>query len=1173
MTQQEKKTTRINKMVMQGFKSFAKHTEVLFGPKFNCVLGPNGAGKSNVLDSLCFVLGKSGSKNLRAEKSGNLVYNGGKSKKPAKHGEVSIFFDNKLRMFPYEQDEVKVSRIVKQSGQSVYRINDETKTRREILELLGLAKINPDGYNIILQGDIVRFVEMPPIERRGLIEDIAGISVYEEKKNKALNELDKVEKHLNDTEIILKERETHLKELRKDRDQAMKYKEMNDKVRENKASYLKLQMDRKEKEQKDMDGKAGNTQDSFTKLQDDIKEFINKSLEKEQEMNAISKEIEEKGEVEQVSLNKEVENLKIDLAKAQSRTETVNQEITKVQNRRKDLASNLEESKRKIDQLDQDQKEAKSSFKGKEKDLQEVVQKIKDFKDKNKLDDIGNIESKIEEIDKKSEELLKDVHDLREKKHSLIREQDDVQREISLIDERIQKVSEVEKEHKEQLDEIQGKRQEFKKSTLELNKCLDEDSTLATTLNKLRNQRHELSEDLSKLRARNISIQETTRGDVAIKSILGLQSKREGIYGTVADLGNVSSKYGLALEVAAGQRIKSIVVETESVASECIKYLKTKRLGTATFLPLNKVRSKEQDKQLQKLAKGSGCHGFAIDLVEHDPKFKKVFSHVFENTLVVDNIDVAVRLGIGKAKFVTLDGDLAARSGAMHGGFRQRKKESMGFKEKELTKDLEKAEKLMAELEESITVHEQKKQENEEKITSLRQFKAELEGAIIKGEKSLHLEDNDLSASHGKKKELQDREQLIITQEGEITTTISEKNQELAQFKVEKQKLRAAITQLNNPALIAELSAFEQKKNELKDEIIRMEQDIKNREHLTSNITKPEYNKIEDVINLCNKEEKDFKTELVQLQESVKTKENQLSEKEKLLADFRKRFKGLFAKSNQLKDEVHQITLKIEKKKEESRQLEIKLNTYSLKKSELTGNLTSLQEEFAQYEGVPLNLERSEEDLKKEIAKWEKMRENIGAVNMRALDIYDTVEKQYKELTEKKDGLANEREDVIMLMNEIEGKKKELFLQTFDAVNAHFQEFFKMLTTKGAEAALIIEDPENPFEAGVRINVKISGSKFLDIRSLSGGEKTLTALAFIFAIQEHDPASFYVLDEVDAALDKHNSERLAKLLKKYATNAQYILISHNDGIISTADNLYGVSMNEHGISQVVSLKV
>jgi len=215
---------------------------------------------------------------------------------------------------------------------------------------------------------------------------------------------------------------------------------------------------------------------------------------------------------------------------------------------------------------------------------------------------------------------------------------------------------------------------------------------------------------------------------------------------------------------------------------------------------------------------------------------------------------------------------------------------------------------------------------------------------------------------------------------------------------------------------------------------------------------------------------------------------------------------------------------------------------------------------------------KPEEQLKSEISKFERMVENIGSVNLKSLEIYESVEEEYSKLLQKKDTLKVEKDDVLEMMKEIEGKKRELFMNTYDVVNANFKEIFMNLSTKG-EASLDLEAPESPFEGGLNIKVRLSGNKFMDIRGLSGGEKTMTALAFIFAIQEHDPATFYVLDEVDAALDKKNSEKLAKLIRKYSDRSQYVIISHNDGIIAEADNLYGVSMDEHGISNVVSLKI
>ena len=1167
------KATRINKMVMHGFKSFAKHTEILFGGNFNCVLGPNGAGKSNVLDALCFVLGKSSSRDLRAEKSANLIYNGGKAKKPAKHGEVSIYFDNASKVFPTEDKEVKISRIVRENGQSVYKINDKAMTRQQITNLLSLAKIDPDGYNIILQGDIVRFVEMHPEDRRKLIEDIAGISIYEEKKHKALLELDKVEQHLRETDLILTERNTYLKELKKDRDQALKYKDMSDRIKQNKASYLKIQIDRKDSEKKSIQDKIDSGNKELAALREKITRLKSENAEKKKQIDLISKEIEEKGETEQLSLNKEVEGLKIELARGNSRTETCRNELNKLKQRRSDLKSSVGEIESRITQLTQEKKELEDRIGSNNRDRETINSKIIRFKEKNNIGNLADIEKKVEEIDKRAEELQKEITALRESQHNFIREKDRISHEISVLGDRIKKVIDVEKEQKGQLDALKEKRRQFKEMTLELNKRLDEDSSLAIRLSESRRKMNSVNEELAKLRAKDITIKEFARGDLAVKKILEMKGRRSGIYGTVADLGNVSSKYAVALEVAAGPRIKSIVVENEKLAAELIRYLKENKLGMATFLPLNKISSRDRNDESGKLMGAKGVHDFAINLVTFDQKFKKVFSYVFSDTIIVDSMDVATRLGIGKAKFVTLDGDTAEVSGAMHGGFRERKKEAFGFKEREVAESLEQNERKMGELSGFIDAFERKRTENEAMITELREKKAALEGEIIKSESSMHLESSDTEVSMQQQKSLESKEKQVDEEIAKINSGIAEQNRELTNLKIEKQKLRNEIAQLNDPTLLAELNTFEQKFKELSEDTIRLGSEIKGIDAQIINIFLPEKDKTEKILKQIDKDEENFNSELEKVKGAITQKEALLKEKEMLAKEFYTKFKGLFTRQNIIKEEIQKNEFSVDKLTEESRQVEIKVNFSSLKNAETTASLAALNQEFAQYEGVKLDLEKSEDALKGEISKFERMREDIGSVNMRALDVYDEAEKQYNEFLDKKEKLGKEKEDVLTMMNEIEGKKKELFIRTFDVVNNNFKNFFGMLTTKGAEANLVLENEDNPFEGGLRINVKITGSKFLDIRGLSGGEKTMTALAFIFAIQEHEPASFYVLDEVDAALDKHNSEKLAKLIRQYSEKAQYIMISHNDGVISTADILYGVSMNDDGISQVVSLKI
>jgi len=517
--------TKINKIVMKGFKSFAKHTELMFGGDFNIILGPNGSGKSNVLDALCFVLGKTSSKSLRAERSANLIYNGGKSKKSAKQGEVSIYFDNSNKRFPTEDKEVKATRVVRQNGQSVYKINDKQRTRQQMVDLLSVAKINPDGYNIIMQGDIVRFVEMPPIERRMLIEEIAGISVYEEKKNKALRELEKVDEKLKEADIILTERKTYLKELEKDRNQALKFKDMDDSLKQNKASLLKLQIDKKEEEKREIQKKMDEGNEKLTRINKKIMLLKKENEEKKKHIEDITKEIEEKGEVEQLKLNKEIESLKIDLTKKNLRIETCKNEVNKINKRKQDLKNNLTEIEKKIEGLNKNKTELEKRKSAQLKEKETINNKIKLFKEKHKLESVGDFEKSIDGIDKKSEELQKKIHSLREQQHNLIREKDKLQHQINTADERIKKVKQVEKEYKTQVEELKNKREEFKKSTLELNKLLNEDSSLALQIDNSRKKLQNANEELAKLKARDLSIKEVRYSNIAIKKVLEQKNK------------------------------------------------------------------------------------------------------------------------------------------------------------------------------------------------------------------------------------------------------------------------------------------------------------------------------------------------------------------------------------------------------------------------------------------------------------------------------------------------------------------------------------------------------------------------------------------------------------------------------------------------------------------------
>jgi chromosome segregation protein len=1164
--------TKINKLVMRGFKSFAHKTELLFEDGFNVVLGPNGSGKSNILDAVCFVLGKTSAKALRSEKSANLIYNGGKARKPAAEAEVSIYFDNTKKTFPIESDEVKVTRLVKSKGNSIYKINDEKRTRQQVVDMLGLAKIDPDGYNIILQGDIARFVEMPAVERRLLIEEISGVSIYEEKKNKALRELGKVEEKLKETTIVLNERDSRLRELKKERDQALEFNDLSEKIKRNKATLLHRGIQTKSQEMTDFDKKTKSTKERHRKALEGVSEFKDKILTKKLEVNEINKEIERKGEKEQVDVHKAVEKLKVDLATSKDRVKSCNQELEKIKERKFQVKQNYDDIDSKLKGLEKEKKEIEIRSKQLKSELAVVDDRLAKFRSKHELDSLEKVEKEIETLDQSAEELQKAINELRQEQQEVLREKDKIELQIQTIDEKIEKVLTLEKENKDQLDVLKQHKVEFKKASKELNILLDDDNKLTQQLSSARQRLLVANEELAKLNAQNKSVQESLAGNIALKKILEQKRKIPGILGTVSELGNVKSKFALALEIAAGPRIRGVVVEDDNTAARCIKYLKENRLGTATFLPLNKIKPKGLDSKAKTLIDAKGSYGKAVDLIDFDVKFKTIFQYVFGDTIIVDDIEVARRLGVGSAKMVTLEGDVTEFSGAMQGGYRQKSRGGLGFKQKEIQDQIKKHEQESDNCCSLIGGYEKRKKSNEDEIVRLRHFKANVEGEIIKLEKSLHLDGGDLSASQEVKKELNNQLKAADARVEAVLMKVSEENKKLAQNKIARQQLKNKIGQLKSPTLVAELNTFGQKKQELKEEQIKLNSDLTNLDAQLKNILIPEKENSLKILKQHEKEEEDFRVEVKALKERMVLLEKDLKEKEKQQKQFYEKFKGLFTKRTKAEEEIVKLEEKLESLDDSLRKLEQKMTAISLEETRVNAELKSLEHEYENFKGVELFTNKSEQQMKSEITRSEGRIASMGSINMKSLEIYDDLEREYNKMLEKKDKLVVEKEDVLIMMAEIEDKKKELFMETFKVVNEQFVTFFMKLSSKG-EAYLVLENPEDPFEGGLLVRVRITGEKFMDIRSLSGGEKTMTALAFIFAIQEHDPASFYVMDEVDAALDKRNSTMLANLVREYCNRAQYVVISHNDSVIAKGDRLYGVSMDENGRSKVVSIEL
>jgi len=1151
----------INKLTCKGFKSFANRTELVFGKSFNAIIGPNGSGKSNVMDSLCFVLGKSSAREMRAEKSSNLIYNGGKKGSPAKEAEVTIEFDNSQKEFPVDTPEIKISRIVKLNGNSVYKINDEVRTRQQVLDVLNTAKINPDGHNIILQGDIINFMTMKTTERREIIEEISGISMYEDKKQKCMLELNKVDAKLNEAEIILTEREANLRELKKERDQAIRYKELEENIKDHKATFIHLQIKDKEEKLSEVESRKKEADSKIQKTNETILEIKNKIQSIKEEIEKINLEVETKGEKDQLILRKDIEELKTNIVKINSRLEVCQNELTKINSRKEQLNNNIKEIELKTKELNSKKESNGKRLNEIKSEEQAVEKKIANFKQKHNIDaGIGNT---LEELDKNIEVTLSELAKINEEKQNIIRNKDLLSYKLNSIEEKLVNI----KGSPNDIEILKDKKKLFKELTEKLTKCLNQDSSYAAQLSEARHELNSCSEELAKVRARQIGIQERSLGDLAVRKTLELKNTLKGIHGTVSELGKVDSKFSTAMEVAAGNRIQSIVVESDIIAQKCIQNLKDNKLGIATFLPLNKIKSRIIEPEVKNLIKQKGVFGLATDIVRYDSKFADIFSYVLGSTLIIEDIETGRRLGIGRARMVTLEGDLLEPSGAMVGGYRI-KRTGMGFMEKEIDESLSKLDNNYADLRKLIDHVENKKVENEVLITDLRQTKANLEAEIITLEKSFGIEGQDSTLLTEDKKSLLLNVKELDKQLLEFDNKIKVLNKSMDNSKLERQKVKE---KLNDPEIAKSLESIEQEKLKIKEQYLEISGQIKNIDAQILTMFLPEIEKTKQIIKQHDKEFDDFSNEIKDLSVMLKDRNNELKTKEEQEKKFHNNLKDLIDKRHKFNEKIQGMETNLVREDEKLKGFEQKLNNISIDRAKIIAEFEGLQKEFEPYKEATIKRGLSLDDLKLKINESEKELHKIGNVNLRALEVYESIHEEYNKVSEKVIKIKSEKEDVLNMLNEIETSKKEIFMKTYKAISKSFIEIYKQIATKG-EATINLENEENPFEGGIDIKIKIAGNKYLDMKSLSGGEKTLTALSFIFAIQEHSPSPFYLLDEVDAALDKRNSELLSKYISKYASKAQYIVISHNDYVITESDFIYGVSMQD-GITKVLSLKV
>lgn len=1170
---------RVSKISLRNFKSFRK-VALPIPLGFTAIAGPNGSGKSNIVDALCFVLGRSSAKSLRAERFSDLIFNGGNEGDAATQAEVTLYLDNAGREIPIDSREVRVSRTIDSSGNSVYRLNGKRSTRNEILDVLAAAKIQPDGHNIVLQGDVTRVIEMSPIERRGLIDEIAGIAEYEGKKSRALRELERVSENISKAEVVLEEVGTQREKLEKERDAAMRHEFLKGEVKRAKYTLIYRQQQRAGRELEKLEGELKELAERAAKLERYSRILNLKGEVRKKELEEISKRIVVKEESEQFAIYRDLEKVRNEGKYLGERMAASRREVEALEKRAREMKASMVSTFREMKAC----REAAEKLGVEEGPLGEEIEKLKasidaayaeatggDATSGGVMERLEGVRKRLEEEEAKMLQLERGEALLEERVAGKDRAMEGLRREAE------EKKSKLEGLHKlvgELAARKKGLEEMLDKDSLDRRELLEKAEELRGKVERTTAMLQVKGEELARANARRKALEEAARStlDGAVEAVLRLRDdgKVLGIHGTIGELGRVEKKYSRALEVAAGRGMHSVVVEDEGVAEECIRYLKTERIGRATFLPLKSLRVEPPSPAELELARKN--HGFALELVHFEKKFEKAFARVFRNTVVVEDITAARKAGVGSARMVTADGDLVEPSGVMSGGFYQGRE---GFKEKP---GLEKLEEEMGRL----------RREREDLLReeeAARKGLEELGRREVSNAKELETTAERHRASREDLEELTDAvaqgETLLRSLRSEIVDTSRELEagrkaletlvERVGALKREKAGFERELGATGAEERLQEIKGIEEKVLELEQKRQRMEAQRSLNASKVEEALRPRFEELNRELKGVMAKRRGILEELRTMGGRGKELEAALETQEREGARVKEEIEALKKRRDFLALGLKKILRKGEGFREELTTCGRKMEHLRIEKARQETRLEGLEEGLKGYEGLePLEGIEDLAALEGDIVRMEGEMASLEPVNMRAIEDFQGIKEKFEGMYQKVKKLQDERTAILLLMEEIDQRKTQIFMEVFTQVALNFQRIFSQLSIGGTAQLLL--DEEHPLDGGLQIQARPAGKNPQYIELASGGEKTITALAFVFAIQRYQPAPFYVMDEIDMFLDDDNLKRVSELIKDASREAQFIVVSLREGLMTSADRLFGVS-NEDGVSKIVGVEL
>lgn len=1183
----------LKRLDIQGFKSFAEKICLDFNSGITSVVGPNGSGKSNIADAIRWVLGEQSIKNLRGSKMEDVIFAGTEHRKPLGFAEVSLTIDNADAKLPIEFGEVTVTRRIFRSGESEYLLNKTQCRLKDITELFLDTGLGRDGYSVIGQGRVDEILSSRSEDRRHIFEEASGIMKYKVRKQEAEKKLELTRQNLDRINDIINELESQLGPLKEQSETARKYLDLRESLKElevnvyleNLTKYkeklnefdeqyktVKDDMDAENRKLNDITGANRQKTDALKQLDERLEASRQEFYNIEGNLERCASEI--KLNNEKVNhLEQNIARLEGEIAETGGRLSGLDKEESAKQEKMKYLDRQLNDYTSKLSEYEKQMEELLKTLDESERHIENLKTAIMDKLDlqSDKKTQVGNVRTHIETIKKRQKAIDHDVY-------QLVVENDREKMKVEDLSESIRHASEQIKNQKSRLQELNSEMGESDK-----------------LLGGLRTKESKLKGDVQFKTSRCKMLKEMEQNlegyNRSVKQVL--QACHEspefgnGIHGALAQLIKVDRKYENAIEMTLGSSLQNIVTSNEEDAKKAIEFLKSNKLGRATFLPISSVNGKSFESGiLNDIKRQPGFCGVASELVSYDSKHTGVIESLLGRVVVAEDLDSAIAMARRfkySFRIVTLEGDIMATSGSMSGGSLENRGPGILSRSREISE-------LETELVNLRSEEKTLEKDIKQLVDSINEISFEIAGIEndIKNNELIKIRDEShLAQIEENIRKLAARADMLKQEKNQLERQQSDTEIELEKYLKELSEIELDIAETKKV-----VSEHQEKQKE--------DQTVRDALHTDIMDFKISVNSILESMEGVKETTGRIGSEREALSKSIARKNNEIAKSREEIKSLRQENEGLNSVIKRFEEEKSGRTFEMDRISEERRIMEEDLYDIVNRINEINKNILLLQEDFGRVEVKKAKLEAEMEAVQnrmwdeyeltyssalqlkknigsitqaqKKINEYRNMIKDLGPVNVSAIEEYVKTKERYEFMSLQRDDMEQAREKLQRVIYEVTSIMKKQFMEQFKLINDNFNLVFKELFD-GGRAELLLTDQENILESGIEIEVQPPGKKLQNMMLLSGGERAFTAIALLFSILRLRPSPFCVLDEIEAALDDANVYRFSEYLRKYSSQTQFIMVTHRKGTMEGSDMLYGVTMQEHGISRIVSMKM